>query len=210
MYAIVEDKKVVKTFNNPKKLVINNVRYSTKIYSLWSVAEKKAIGLYEVEYDNSKKKNEEWYINTNQTIAYKTTGDKVVASYGTATAKKIADTLWTEQDKTDGLIPSDKDVGDVATEGLKTIKKRMIDNQCAGILAPSDWMVVKATETGTTMDSGWKTWRANVRTKCNSMQTQIDSASDVDALATLFTYTNTGTEENPVIERPLGEFPIKE
>ena len=210
MYAIVEDKKVVKTFNNPKKLVINNVRYSTKIYSLWSVAEKKAIGLYEVEYDNSKKKNEEWYINTNQTIAYKTTGDKVVASYGTATAKKIADTLWTEQDKTDGLIPSDKDVGDLATEGLKTIKKRMIDNQCAGILAPSDWMVVKATETGTTMDSGWKTWRANVRTKCNSMQTQIDSASDVDALATLFTYTNTGTEENPVIERPLGEFPIKE
>jgi len=207
MYAIVEDKKVVKTFNNPKKLVINNVRYSTKIYSLWSVAEKKAIGLYEVEYDNSKKKNEEWYINTNQTIAYKTTGDKVVASYGTATAKKIADTLWTEQDKTDGLIPSDKDVGDLATEGLKTIKKRMIDNQCAGILAPSDWMVVKATETGTTMDSGWKTWRANVRTKCNSMQTQITNASDVDALATLFTYTE---QEDKSVTRPLGEFPVKE
>jgi hypothetical protein len=42
------------------------------------------------------------------------------------------------------------------------------------------------------------------------MQDQIDGASDVDALATLFAYTNTGTEENPVIERPLGEFPIKE
>ena len=39
------------------------------------------------------------------------------------------------------------------------------------------------------MDSGWKTWRASVRTKCNSMQTQIDNASDVDALAALFTYT---------------------
>ena len=202
MYAIVENKKVVKTFNNPKKLVINNVRYSTKIFSLWSVAEKKAIGLYEIEYDNSKKKDEEWYINTNQTIAYKTTGDKVVASYGTATAKKIADTLWTEQDKTDGKIREGDDVGDVATEGLKTIKKRMIDNQCAGLLAPSDWMVVKATETGETMDSGWKTWRASVRTKCNSMQTQIDNASDVDALAALFTRNESGV-------RPLGEFPVK-
>ena len=30
----------------------------------------------------------------------------------------------------------------------------MIDNQCAGLLAPSDWMVVRATETGRTMDSG--------------------------------------------------------
>ena len=83
----------------------------------------------------------------------------------------------------------------------------MIDNQCAGLLAPSDWRVVKATETGGTMDSGWKTWRASVRTKCNSMQTQIDNASDVDALAALFTYTE---QEDGSITRPLGEFPIKE
>ena len=116
-------------------------------------------------------------------------------------------TLWTSQDKTDGKIPSDKDVGDVAVEGLKTIKKRIIDNQCAGILAPSDWRVVKATETGGTMNSGWKTWRASVRTKCNSMQTQIDNASDVDALAALFTYTKQGDGS---ITRPLGEFPVKE
>ena len=207
MYAIVEDKKVIETFNHPKKLIRNDVRYSTKIYSLWSLEEKKAIGLYEVEYDNSKRKDEEWYTNTNVTISYKTSGDKVTATYGTATAKKIADTLWTEQDKTDGLIREGDDVGDVATEGLKTIKKRMIDNQCAGLLAPSDWMVVRATETGGTMDSGWKTWRASVRTKCNSMQTQIDNASDVDALAALFTYTKQGDGS---ITRPLGEFPVKE
>ena len=66
MYAIVESGSITKTFNNPRKLVINNIRYSTKIYSLWSVAEKKAIGLYEVEYDNTNKKDEEWYINTNE------------------------------------------------------------------------------------------------------------------------------------------------
>ena len=79
----------------------------------------------------------------------------------------------------------------------------MIDNQCAGLLAPSDWRVVKATETETTMDSGWKTWRASVRTKCNSMQTQIDNASNVDALAALFERNENGV-------RPLGDFPVKE
>ena len=41
------------------------------------------------------------------------------------------------------------------------------------------------------------------------METQIDGCSDVDALITLLTYTNTGTEENPVITRPLGEFPAE-
>ena len=94
----------------------------------------------------------------------------------------------------------------IINEGLKTIKKRIIDNECRGLLAPSDWMYIKAGEEGGTMDSGWKTWRASVRTKCNSMQTQIDNAADVDALAALFEYTT----KDGVTSRPLGEFPIKE
>jgi hypothetical protein len=203
MYAIVENKKVIETFNHPKKLIRNDVRYSTKIYSLWSVDEKKAIGLYEVEEDNSKKKDEEYYINTNQTIAYKTSGDKVTATYGTATAKSINDK--NETDENGDPILDDKGK-QIVTKGLKTIKKEMINNQCAGLLAPSDWRVVKAKETETEMDSGWKTWRASVRAKCNSMQTQIDNASNVDALAALFTYTET----DGVVSRPLGEFPEKE
>jgi len=203
MYAIVESGSITQTFNNPKKLVINNIRYSTKIYSLWSVEEKKAIGLYEVEYDNTNKKDEEWYINTNQTLAYDSSADKVTASYGTATARAIADVNEVD-DNGDPLLNSNGD--QIVTKGLKTVKKEMINNQCEGILRPSDWRVIKAKETGGTMNSGWKTWRASVRTKCNSMQSQIDSASDVDALATLFTYTTT----DGVTSRPLGEFPVKE
>ena len=204
MFALVESGSITKVLNGNKSIQIGDVKYPAQIYTLWTEAERKAIGIYTVEIDNTNKKDEEWYINTNQTHTF--SGGKVKATYGTATAKKIADTLWTEKNKTDGEIPEGKDVGDVAVEGLKTIKKRMIDNQCAGILAPSDWRVVKATETGGTMDSGWKTWRASVRTKCNSMQTQIDNASDVDALAALFTYTTT----DGVTSRPLGEFPVKE
>ena len=204
MYAIVESGSITQTFNNPRKLVINNIRYSTKIYSLWSVEEKKAIGLYEVEYDNTNKKDEAWYINTNQTLAYNSSGDKVVASYGTATARAIADVNEVD-DNGDPLLDSNGD--QIVTKGLKTVKKEMIDQQCAGILQPSDWRVIKAKETSTTMNSAWKTWRAAVRTKCNSMQTQIDGAANVDALAALFTYTE---QEDGSVTRPLGEFPIKE
>ena len=205
MFALVEGGKITQMPKGNKGITIGDNQYPASIYTLWTEAERNAIGIYTVEIDNTNKKDEEWYINTNQTYTF--SDGKVKATYGTATAKKIADTLWTSQDKTDGKIPEGKDVGDVATEGLKTIKKRMINNQCAGLLAPSDWRVVKATETGGTMDSGWKTWRASVRTKCNSMQTQIDNASDVDALAALFTYTE---QEDGSVTRPLGEFPIKE
>ena len=204
MFALVESGSITKMMNGNKGITIGDNQYPATIFKLWSEAERNAIGVYTVEIDDTNKKDEEYYINTEITYAFGS--GKVTGTYGTATAKAIADTLWTEQDKTDGLIPSDKNVGDVATEGLKTIKKRMIDNQCAGLLAPSDYMYIKAGEEGTTMDSGWKTWRASVRTKCNSMQTQIDNAADVDALAALFTYTTT----DGVTSRPLGEFPVKE
>ncbi len=200
MFALVESGNITQFPTGNKGITLNGNQYPASIYTLWTEAERNAIGIYTVEIDNTNKKDEEWYINTNQTYTF--SGGKVKATYGTATAKKIADTLYTQEDEDNGLGTKD----DVKTEGLKTIKKRMIDNQCAGLLAPSDWMVVRATETGGTMDSGWKTWRASVRTKCNSMQTQIDNASDVDALAALFTYTE---QEDKSITRPLGEFPVK-
>jgi len=205
MFAIVESGSITSMPKGNKGVEINGVKHPASIFTLWSESERNAIGVYTVEIDNTNLKDEEWYVNTD--ITYTFSGGKVKGSYGTATAKNIADTKWTQKEIDDGEAPAGADTNTVKVEGLKTIKKRMIDNQCAGILAPSDWMVVKATETGGTMDSGWKTWRASVRTKCNSMQTQIDNAADVDALAALFTYTE---QEDKSVTRPLGEFPVKE
>ena len=202
MFALVESGSITQMPKGNKGITLNNVQYPAAIYTLWTEAERNAIGIYTVEIDNTNKKDEEWYINTNQSYAF--SGGKVKATYGSATAKAIADSDAVDKD---GNKLKDDDGNQIVNEGLKTIKKRIIDNQCAGILAPSDWMVVRATETGATLDSGWKTWRASVRTKCNSMQTQIDNASDVDALAALFTYTE---QEDKSITRPLGEFPEKE
>ena len=205
MFALVESGSITKMMNGNRGITIGDNQYPASFFtSVYSEAERNAVGVYTIEIDETNKKDEEWYINTN--ITYSFSGGKVKGTYGTATGKAIADTLYTNTDKSNGDIPTGKDVGDVRDEGLKTIKKRMIDNQCAGILKDSDWMYIKAGEEGGTMDSGWKTWRASVRTKCNSMQTQIDNAADTAALQALFTYTTT----DGVTSRPLGEFPIKE
>ena len=201
MFAIVESGSITSMPKGNKGITIGDNQYPASIFTLWTESERNAIGVYTVEIDNTNKKDEEWYINTN--ITYSFSGGKVKGTYGTATARAIADTKWTQSEIDAGQAPAGADTNTVKNEGLKTIKKRIIDNQCAGLLAPSDWRVVKATETGGTMDSGWKTWRASIRTKCNSMQTQIDNASDVDALAALFTRNESGV-------RPLGDFPVKE
>jgi len=197
MFAVVTDGSITSFPKGNKGITIGDNQYPAAIYTLWTEAERNAIGIYTVEIDNTNKKDEEWYINTNQSYAFGS--GKVTATYGTATARAIADANGVDSDGVE-LDPV------VVIEGLKTIKNRMIDNQCAGILAPSDWRVIREQETGSAMDSDWKTWRAAVRTKCNSMQTQITNAANVDALAALFTYTE---QEDGSITRPLGEFPVK-
>ena len=185
MFAVVTDGSITSFPKGNKGIKIGDNQYPAAIYTLWTEAERNAIGIYTVVINNTNKKDEAYYTNTNQTYAYDADAGTVTASYGTATAKAIADA--------NGI------------EGLKTKHKRIIDNQCAGELAPSDWRVIREQETGNAMDSDWKTWRAAVRTKCNSMQTQITNAANVDALAALFTYTTT----DGVQSRPLGEFPVK-
>jgi len=202
MFAVVESGSITSMPKGNKGITINGIKHPASIFTLWTEAERNAIGVYTVEIDNTNKKDEEYYINTNITYAFGS--GKVTGTYGTATARAIADSDAVDAS---GNKVKDENGNQVIIEGLKTIKKKIIDNQCASLLAPSDWMVVKATETGGTMDSGWKTWRASVRTKCNSMQTQIDNASDVDKLAALFTYTE---QEDGSKTRPLGEFPVKE
>ena len=194
MWGLVQDGSITKIINKPRSMVIGDVRYSRKIFELWSKSELEAKGIYEVEFDNSNKKDEQWYINTNQSFAF--AGGKITASYGTATPKELADVT-----NEDGTI----------TKGLKSKKKDIIKNQASGLLEPTDWHNHKALDDDTyTIPANIKTYRADVRTRSNEMETAIDNASDVDALATLYEYVNTGTEENPVMERPLGEFPTLE
>ena len=204
MWALVEDNAITKIINNPKAMVIGDVRHSKNIFSFrWTNEEREAIGIYEIVIDNSNKRDEAYYNNTNQSFNF---ADGVAtASYGSATPKLLEDRNETNED---GSPMLDADGNQVVTKGLKSQKKEIIKNQASGLLAPTDWYVIKATDVAEyNVPSAVSTFRANVRTRSNEMETAIDNASDVDALATLYAYVNTGTEENPVYERPLGEFP---
>jgi hypothetical protein len=203
MFALVESGSITQFPKGNKGITIGDNQYPQTIYTLWTEAERNAIGVYTVEIDETNRKDEEFYINTNITYAFGS--GKVTGSYGTATAKALADSLYTSQDKTDGLIPSDKDVGDVKVQGLKSIYKNQFNAQAAGFLAKTDWYVIKAADvTSYSVPSNITTYRAAVRTKVNAMETSIDGCSDVAALITLLTYTK---DSEGVVSRPLGEFP---
>jgi len=199
MFALVENNQFVKTVSSSKGIELNGVQYPKTIFTLWTEAERNAIGLYEINVNSENKKDEAYYINTN--ITYSFNNGIVTGSYGTPTAKPLNNVLFVEGDE----IPSDKAVGDIKQYGLKEQKISVIKQQAAGLLAPTDWHVVKATEVAAySVPADISTYRAAVRTASNNMETIINAAADVDALKALYEYTE---QEDGTLTRPLGEFP---
>ena len=191
MYALVESGNITRYFNYPKGFTLGDNQYSADVFTKWTTAERQAIGIYEVTFDDTNKKNEKWYVNTDQTFTYDADAGTVTATYGTATAKAHADT----------------GSGDDLVEGLKTILIRQIKQQAAANLSKTDWYVTRKSEKSTAIPSNISTHRDAVRTKQSEMETAITNAADTAALETLYEVVNTGTEESPVYERPLGELP---
>ena len=204
MFALVDksDNSITKFLNGNKGIQIGDLKYPRAIYTLWTEAERNAIIIYEVMIDNSKKKDEKWYINTN--ITYSFDGTNATGSYGDSTARAHADTTWTQKQIDDGDAPDDADTDTVAVEGLKTVLIRQVKAQAAEILTKTDWYVVRKSEESTAIPSAITTHRRLVRSKAAAMETSITNASDTPALETLYTYT---TDSDGVHSRPLAEIP---
>ena len=206
MFALVDksDNSITRMLNGNRGITIGENQYPQSIFTLWSEAERNAINIYTVEIDESKRKDEKWYINTN--ITYSFDGSKVKGSYGDATAREHTDVLFTQEDEDNGQGIKD----DVKTEGLKTGLIRNVKTQAQDILNKTDWYVTRKSEEDIAIPSSITTHRKAVRSKQAEMETAITNASDTPALETLYTYVNTGTEEDPVYERPIGELPYLE
>ena len=203
MWVLVQDGQVTKTFNYAKGFVLNDTQYPADIFTKWSKAEKEAIGIYEIETDSSNYKDPAYYNNTNEEYTF--ANNKVVKSWGTATPKRLEDENAVDEDGNNLL---DDDGNQVINYGLKTEKKRIVKQQASGLLAPTDWYVVKATEVADyDIPANILSFRADVRAKSNEMEQMIDACGTVDDLKTLYDYVNTGTEQDPVMTRPLGEWP---
>jgi len=195
MFALVESGSITKMLSGNQGIQIGDLKYPRSIYTLWTEAERNAISIYTIVYDYSNKKDERWYINTNQSFAF--ANNKVTATYGTATARAHADANDVDENG-DELDPV------VVIEGLKTQLIRDVKSQAAGELAKTDWYITRKSEKNTAIPSAITTHRNLVRSRQAAMETSITNASDTPALETLYTYTK---DSDGVVSRPLPEIP---
>ena len=134
------------------------VQYPANWLRLTSLAEKQAVGLVEVTTSPDAVYDQRFYWNS-------------------STPKQLNDV--TDEDGN-------------TTTGLKTLWKSKQNEIAASLLAPSDWRVVKELEVNSSFSAAksayptaWQTYRAGIRTACNTRQTEIDACADVPALKEL-------------------------
>ena len=174
MWARVESGSVTKVYARPTAITIGDVSHPQNIMQMWSASELEAIGIYEITTNSTNFKNPEYYNNTGITYTY--ASGAVTGTYGTATAKTLAD--------------------------LKTRHKVSINSQANVLLQKYDWYTLRAADGGTAVPSTVTTYKAAVRTKSNTMCTAVDNAANVDALAALYVYNSDDPPVRPLGEFP--------
>ena len=169
---------------NPKTMTVDGITHPRTLFSLWTDAERKAIGIVPVTTSGTSL-NEKYYIEKDEAFAIAGDKNSVVRTIGV----KDSDRKLADEDATDesGNKVKDKDGNQVINYGLKTQAKDRATNNANDLLQGFNWLIQRKVTADTAIPSAVVTYMAAVRTAHASICTAIDNASDIDAFKVLHT-----------------------
>jgi hypothetical protein len=169
---------------NPKTMIVDGITHPKTLFSLWTDAERKAIGIVPVTTSGTSL-NEKYYIEKDEAFAIAGDKNSVVRTIGV----KDSDRKLADEDAKDGegnqLLHDDG--SKVINYGLKTQAKDRATNNANGLLQGFNWLIQRKVTADTAIPSAVVTYMAAVRTAHASICTAIDNASDIDAFKVLHT-----------------------
>jgi len=186
MWARIESNKIVEYYDRKQSIVLNNVRYSSQIFTIWTDAQRKDLGIVPVVISGSHL-NTNYYIEKNHSDAIAGDGNSVIRTIGV----KAADRKLENEDAVDedGNKLKDKDGNQVINYGLKHNAIQKVKTQQEGFLAQTDWYIIRKADAGTAIPSNIQTWRNAIRSDATDIETAITNAADMNAFIALHTDT---------------------
>ena len=181
MWAIVKNSQLIEISNGNKPITVGDVVHPKDIFKHWTKSQLKDIGVYEF-ISGSTPDNK---FETQGAISYAVDDDAGTVTETIAKNSKNINDVNEVDENGDPLLD---EYGDqVVTKGLKTIYKEQINQQATGLLAPTDWMVVrKAEDSSKSIPSAVTTYRASARTKADKILQAISDCDTLDKLKALF------------------------
>ena len=200
MWARIESNKIVEYYDRKQSIVLNNVRYSSQIFTIWTDAQRKDLGIVPVVISGTHL-DTKYYIEQNHSDAIAGDGNSVIRTIGVKVADKNlndVNEVWTQARIDAGEAPDgtsandpmlDEDGNQMITRGLKYNAIQKVKAQQAGYLSQTDWYIIRKADAGTAIPSNIQTWRNAIRTDATEIETAITNAADMDAFIALHTDT---------------------
>jgi len=192
MWARIESNKIVEYYDRKQSIVLNNVRYSSQIFTIWTDAQRKDLGIVPVVISGSHL-DTRFYIEKNHSDAIAGDGNSVIRTIGVKAADKALEDVDAVDE--DGNKLKDKDGNQIITRGLKYNAIQKVKAQQAGYLSETDWYIIRKADAGTAIPSNIQTWRNAIRADATRIETAITNAADMNAFIALHnnTYNEDGT-----------------
>ena len=187
MWARIENNKIVEYYNQKKSIVLNNVRYSSQIFTIWTDAQRKDLGIVPIVISGTHL-NSKYYIEKNHSDAIAEDGNSVIRTIGVKEAdKKLENEDAKDQDG--NQLFEDDGVTKRINYGLKHNAIQKVKAQQAGYLTETDWYIIRKADAGTAIPSNIQTWRNAIRADATRIETAITNAADMNAFIALHTNT---------------------
>ena len=197
MWARVENNNIIEYYNRKKSLVLNNVRYSSQIFTIWTDVQRKDLGIVPIVISGSHL-DTRFYNEKNHSDAIAEDGNSVIRTIGI----KAADRKLDDEDATDeaGNKLKDDDENQVVIYGLKTKAKNIATTYANSLLQGFNWLIQRKVTADTTIPSDVLTYMAAIRTDHKAICDAIDGVSDMNAFITLHTNTYKTVDGKQVVD----------
>ena len=192
MWARIENNNIVEYYNKKQSLVLNDVRYSSQIFTIWTDEQRKELGIVPIVISGSHL-NTKYYIEHNHSDAIAEDGNSVIRTIGVKAADKALEDI-NEVDE-DGNPVLDIDGVQLITRGLKSNAIQKVKQQQSSYLTQTDWYIIRKADVGTAIPTAIQTWRDAIRADATRIENAITAAVTMDQFIALHTstYNENGT-----------------
>ena len=186
MWARIENNNIVEYYDRKQSLLLNDVRYSSQVFTIWTDAQRKELGIIPIVISGSHL-NTNYYIEHNHSDAIAGDGNSVIRTIGVKAADKALEDVNAVDE--DGNAVLDEYGVQMVTRGLKYNAIQKVKTVQSGYLSRTDWYIIRKADVGTAIPTSIQTFRNAIRADATRIENAITAATTMDEFIALHTTT---------------------
>ena len=186
MWARIENNNIVEYYDRKQSLLLNDVRYSSQIFTIWTDAQRKELGIVPIVISGSHL-DTNYYIEHNHSDAIAGDGNSVIRTIGVKAVDRALEDVDAVDE--DGNAVLDYYGVQLITRGLKYNAIQKVKAQQSGYLSRTDWYIIRKADVGTAIPTAIQTFRNAIRADATRIENAITATTTMDKFIALHTTT---------------------